>query len=575
MNASRRLAAVVVADVVGYSRLMEADEAGTVAALKQRWSGILEPLVASHGGRIVKFMGDGALMEFTSAVNAVKAAMALQAGFAAANEALPEPAKIMLRIGINLGDVIGEGSDIYGEGVNIAARLETLAAPGGLCISAKVHVEVQGKIEAVFDDMGEQNLKNIATPIRAYRSAGLIAASEKSQGSSHKPSIAVLPFANMSNDKDQQYFSDGMTEDIITELSRFSQLHVVARNSSFRYRGADLDMIRVGRELGVNFLLEGSIRRMGPRIRITAQLIDAISGHHLWAEKFDRDQNDIFEVQDQVVRTIVATLVGRMRAATIEVAKRKPPASLAAYECVLRADALPIHSPEARAEARALLEKAIALDPAFARPVALLGLSYHAEWLYTLTTPDEIRQKAFEYAAKAAALGENDHLSQGFLGFLHLFANEHRQAEHHFQKSIEANHHHPVILSGLGVFCLYDGRPQEGIEYFKQARILDPYFDVTWYWSALASAEYIARRYEEAVATAMRGPQSSFRTQALLAAICAQLNRDTDARRHAAETVRLVPGFSITQFMTREPFRSDADRQHLIEGLRKAGLPDS
>ena len=317
----RRLAAILAADVVGFSRLMEQDETGTLAALKARRRDVVSPLIGKHQGRLVKVMGDGVLVEFASAVSAVQCAIDLQRDTAAANEKLPEDKRIVMRVGINLGDVIVEGSDLYGDGVNIAARLEALAEPGGICISAKVHDEVRGKIDATFDDCGDQQLKNMEAPVRAWHwvdGGGTSAAATPPRAASDKPSIAVLPFANMSDDKEQRFFSDGITEDIITELARFRQMHVLARNSSFRYRGVDLDMVRVGRELGVQYLLEGSVRRIGTRLRITAQLIDAKSGHHLWAEKFDRDQNDIFAVQDQLVRTIVTTLAGRVQAAGAE-----------------------------------------------------------------------------------------------------------------------------------------------------------------------------------------------------------------------------------------------------------------
>jgi adenylate cyclase len=274
----RRLSAILIADVVGYSRLVETDEAGTLAALKQRWKTVLEPIVRERGGRIVKEMGDGVLVEFASAVDALVAGDELQQRMQVANEGLPHDRQIVLRIGINLGEVIGEGSDIYGESVNIAARLEALSEPGGLCISEKVFGEVRGKVDICFEDIGEQQLKNITAPIRAYLTrTGANTQPARHLSQSSDPSIAVLPFADLSGEQDQRYFSDGITEDIITELSRFKQLEVVARNSSFRFRGTDLDMIKVGRELGVAYLLEGSVRRIGTRIRITAQLIDAKS----------------------------------------------------------------------------------------------------------------------------------------------------------------------------------------------------------------------------------------------------------------------------------------------------------
>jgi adenylate cyclase len=343
----RRLAAILAADVVGYSRLMEQNEAGTLVALKTRRKQVLKPLVGKYHGRIFKVTGDGVFVEFDSAVNAVQCAIELQQGMAAANDDLPEARRIVLRVGVNLGDIMVEGSDLYGDGVNIAARLEGIAEPGGVLVSGSTFDYVRNKIEAAFEDLGPQSLKNIAEPVHVYRVADAPRVSGATPNvPTDKPSIAVLPFDNMSGDPGQQYLADGFTEDIITELSRFRQLYVLARNSSFRYRGADGG--RVGRELGVQFLVEGSVRRRGNRIRITAQLIEVSSGHHLWADRFDRHEEDLLVVQDEVVRTIVSTLVGRLQATRVERAKRKPPASLAAYECVLRGDSLPPNRPYER-----------------------------------------------------------------------------------------------------------------------------------------------------------------------------------------------------------------------------------
>lgn len=308
----RRLAAIAVADVVGYSRMMEADEAGTLAALKERRKAILEPIVRDRGGRIVKLMGDGVLMEFTSAVNAVEAAVELQAKMAEANQSLTEHRRILLRIGINLGDVIGEGSDIYGDGVNVAARLEALAEPGGVCVSAKVHEELRGKGNAAFEDMGEVVLKNIVRPVRVYRvetSTGQVGG-RAATTSAARPSIAVLPFDNLSGDPSQQYLSDGITEDITTELSRFKNLTVAARHASFHLARMGINPMQAARDLGANYVIEGSVRKAGERIRITAQLIDARTGNHVWAERYDRECHDIFAVQDEVVAAIVTTLEG-------------------------------------------------------------------------------------------------------------------------------------------------------------------------------------------------------------------------------------------------------------------------
>ena len=341
----RRLAAIVAADVVGYSRLMERDEAGTLAALKARRRDVLDPLVARHHGRIFKVTGDGVLVEFASAVDAVQCAVDLQHGMAAANKDQPEDRHLVLRVGVNLGDVMVEGSDLYGDGINIAARLETLAEPGVILVSGTAHDHVRNKVAVDFDDLGAQNLKNMIEPVQVYRVSGT--ATPRSQAAvdkplaSSKPSIAVLPFVNMSGDPEQEYFADGITEDIITDLSRWQSLAVSSRNSTFQFKGKSVDIQRIGRELGARFLVEGSVRRMGERIRITAQLIDVETGNHLWAERFDRAMADLFAVQDEVVRTIVGTLVGRVYASGAERARRKPPSSMVAYDHVLRGNALP------------------------------------------------------------------------------------------------------------------------------------------------------------------------------------------------------------------------------------------
>ncbi len=308
---NRRLAAVLQADVVGYSRLMEADEAGTLAALKRRRRDVLQPVLREHGGRIVKFMGDGMLVEFASAVAAVRAALALQSGMAAAADDAG-PGAMRLRIGVNLGDVIGEGGDIYGEGVNIAARLEALAEPGGICIAANMFEEVRGKVAASFEDLGEQSVKNLSRPIRAYRVRPVRDGEEPPTPAAlplpDRPSLAVLPFINMSGDAEQDYFADGVVEDIITELARLPWLFVIARNSSFTYKGRAVDVKQVGRELGVRYVLEGSVRRAGSRVRITGQLIDAASGTHLWADRFDGELADVFDLQDRVTASVVGVM---------------------------------------------------------------------------------------------------------------------------------------------------------------------------------------------------------------------------------------------------------------------------
>jgi TolB-like protein/class 3 adenylate cyclase/tetratricopeptide (TPR) repeat protein len=570
----RRLAAILIADVVGYSRLVEAEESWTFATLKMRRKEIFEPTIREYGGRIVRFMGDAALVEFASAVNAVSAANEIQKKMEVANETLADDRRIILRIGINLGDVIGDGSDIYGEGINIAARLEPLADPGGLCISQKVYDEVHGKVDIAFEDLGEQQLKNISFPVRAYSiraGPGLRLLQTPPQ---HTPSIAVLPFVNLSDDVDQQYFSDGITEDIITELSRFRQLRVVARNSSFQFRGTSLDMIQVGRALGVSYLVEGSVRRIGSRIRITAQLIDAKSAHHIWAEKFDRHQEEIFSIQDEVVHTIVATLMGRLRTAVVEGSKRKPPASLAAYECVLRAEALPYGNVETEFEARRLLEKAITIDPGYAQAYAYLANSYRLEWRRDMSGSDHLLAQALALAERSVVLDANDDDCHVILGLVLLHRHAYELAEHHFRKAIDLNPNRPGSLTSLGWLYAYLGRPSEALEYIKRARSLDPLYEPSWYWRMMGFVCFVERRHEETIAFFKKAPNIPFWAHGFLAACYAHLNSMEDAKYHAAEALQLAPDFSIIQIAAKEPFHRSGDRQHLIDGMRKAGLPD-
>src|SRR5262245_17907635 len=328
----RRLAAILAADVVGYSRLMETDEAGMLAALKARRKEVLEPLAAKHKGRVFKVTGDGVLVEFASAVNAVQCAVELQQGMAAANDGQAKDTQVVLRIGVSLGDVMVEGGDLYGDGVNIAARLETIAEPGGIIVSEDAHRQVRNKLHIGFEDLGPQSLKNIAEPVRAYRVAGTPAVEIAAKPSSDKLSIAVLPFVNMSGDPEQQYFSDGITEDIITELSRFRELFVIARNSSFRYRDKANDLRLIVGELAVQYIVEGSIRTAGGRVRITAGVVDIASGNQLWTEHYDRNLQDIFAIQDEVAQAIAATVEGRVTSTGAQRSRRKPTRDLAAYD---------------------------------------------------------------------------------------------------------------------------------------------------------------------------------------------------------------------------------------------------
>jgi adenylate cyclase len=571
----RQLSAILAADVAGYSRLIGLDEEGTLARLKELRQTMIDPKISEHRGRIVKTMGDGLLVQFASAVDAVRCAVDIQRQMSEQHAETVQDQRIEFRMGINVGDIVIDGDDIHGDGVNVAARLEGLAEPGGICVSAGVHDQVRDKLDLAFDDTGEHQLKNIARPVRVYRITGAPrVAIPAAKAATDKPSIAVLPFTNMSGDPEQTYFSDGITEDILTELSRFRPLSVIARNSSFRFRGSDVDVVRIGRELNVQYVLEGSVRKIGSKIRITAQLIDATTGSHVWADRFDRTQEEIFTVQDQVVSRIVGTLAGRLQAADIEKALRKPPASLAAYDCVLRADALPSGNRGAQAEARRLAEKAIELDPSYGRAHMQLAVSYCEEWANDYSGSDTALDQACSLANRAIALDDNDSNSFSILGWFHVLRRAYDLAEHCFQKSIALNPNRPGVMPKLGLLYGYIGRPEEGIAYYKQAKLIDQYYEPTWYWPALGSLHFAAGRYEEAIAHLSRSPTMPHWVHGYLAACFALTEQSDQAARHAAEALRLAPDFSAIQFLKKEPFKHSADQNRLLDALRKAGLPE-
>lgn len=568
----RRLAAIMVADIVGYSRLMAADEAAALQAVRSRRETVLEPIVGKHGGRIVKVMGDGFLVEFASAVNAVAAARDIQRAMHEAG--MQNGQQIAMRIGINLGDVVEDGEDILGDGVNIAARLEKLAEPGGICISAKVHDEIAGKLELPTRDLGEVTLHNIDRPLRAYAIDGTQSpASMPKFGRAApmaRPTIAVLPFVNMSDDPERQFFSDGVTEDIITELARFRQLQVTARNSSFRFRGADLDVVKIGRELGVMFLVQSSVRSMGERIRITAQLIETTTGSHIWAERYDRPREEIFDLQDMLVRTIVATLVGRLQAAGVDSAKRKAPGSLAAYECVLRADALPFDDPEAMQEARRLYEEAIALDPGYARAYALLSNLERMQWNSGWQGEQEQFERAKVFAAKAIALDDNDIACQLCAAWICLYDGAFIQAEAHIDKAVALNPNSPVVSAAGGAIMAFLGYPERAIRMHNEARVIDPNYGSSWYWTSLGLCHLVARQHSEACAAFGRSAKQPAYGHSYAAASYGYLGDAAKAQFHLAEAARLLPGWTPEKFAVREPFRRPEDRDYVLEGLKAA-----
>ena len=581
MTPNRKLAAILAADVVGYSRLMQEDEAGTLAALKQRRKEILEPIVAQHRGRIIKAMGDGVLIEFASAVAAVQCAVELQQAMNAANysnganDANDKNRKtILLRIGVNLGDVVVEGSDLYGDGVNVAARLEAIAEPGTVCISAKVRDEVQGKIDVKLDDIGEVALKNMERPVHVFRvndvgPAMHEAKKEHGQGTGAKPSIAVLPFTNMSGDPEQQYFSDGMTEDIITELSRFRSLFVIARNSSFQFRDKAVDVRYVGRELGVQYVVEGSVRKFGDRIRVTAQLIHCRTGNHLWADRFDRPLADIFLIQDELVQTLAATLEGRLSAYVAEQSSRKPTANMVAYECVLKARR---HlSTYNIAVATPLLERAISLDPNYAQAYAWLGQIKFLRF-FSDSRP-ELLDEALDDTRKAVALDESDAYCHCMLAQCHTFRREFDLANIHFSRAISLNPTDPLIIANRAHWLTRVGRHEDAVNELDLALTRDP-FPPSWHWEVRAIATLALRRYEDVIEATSRMSELYAWNHAYLAAGYAHLGNTEGATAEKDQVLRMQPNFTISYFLISEPFKNAADAEPLVDGLRMAGLPE-
>jgi adenylate cyclase len=571
-RARRRLAAILAADVVGYTRLIEQDEAGTLAALKDRHKRVLTPLVSEHEGRIVKVMGDGVLVEFASAVNAVACAVELQKCMAIANDGLADDRRIVLRVGINLGDVVVEGGDIYGDGVIIAVRLEAMAEPGGICISGSVHEQVGNKLQLAFDDLGPSEVKNIAKLVRALRVK--VDRSEPEQPAarpSHaKPSIAVLPFTNLSADRDQQYLSDGITEDIITELSRYKELFVIARNSSFQFRNDSADMKRVGKELGAEYLVEGSLRKVGDRIRFTAQLIEASSGTHLWADRYDRELAGIFDIQDEVTQTIVATLVGQLDRTRIERTRRKPTELWAAYDYYLRGCDYSI-----RWEASAaipLLRRAIELDPTFTQAYAELALVCLQQRF--LEGNEEALDMALAYARKGLEIDDNDGVCHAAMGLVETTLRQFHLAEAHSTKAIALNPN-SVHFAALNAYRLSRcGQAREALAILDAIARHDP-LRPQWYHQYRGYFLFEDRRYEEAIETLGRLSPLQYWDHVQMAAAYAYLGRDDAARAEASAVLRMQPRFTVSWWSKMLHYKNPADAEHALLGLRMAGLPEN
>jgi TolB-like protein/cytochrome c-type biogenesis protein CcmH/NrfG len=580
MTATRRLAAILAADVAGYSRLMGADETGTALVLREHRAAA-DPLVAEHGGRIVKTTGDGVLIEFASVVGAVDCAVALQMLAAQRNAAIPGDRRMEWRIGVHLGDVLVEGDDILGDGVNIAARLEGIAEPGGICISEDAFRQVRGKVDAEFADIGEQSLKNIARPVRVYRLVPQQSAEPLPAALPlpDKPSIAVLPFQNMSGDPEQEYFADGMVEEIITALSKVRWFFVIARNSTFTYKGRAVDVKQVGRELGVRYVLEGSVRKAGSRIRITAQLVEAETGNHVWAERYDRDLADIFAVQDEITERVVAAIEPELYAAEQVRSQSKPPDSLDAWECVIRALSLIGQGTrDENTEAEALCRRAIAIAPSYGRAHSLLAWALLRRTVYS----GELRTVVPEIGAEtqtALALDDRDpwaHVAQANL-FLRL--RRFGEAVRASRRALELNPNFALAHALLAGTLALQGANQEAVDSAEDALRLSPRDRLvgTYASIALAQVHFAAGRYPECATWARNVIEKSpghITGHSYLTAALAMEGDLTAAAEARGALLRLRPEFSLAWLTENNPSTGEL-AERLREGLRKAGVPEA
>jgi adenylate cyclase len=586
MPEQRKLAAILAADVVGFSRLTGADEDRTLARLRALRSDLIDPTIAVHRGRVVKRTGDGAIVEFRSVVDAVRCAIEVQNAMVERNAGVPEDRRIEFRIGIHLGDVVEESDgDLMGDGVNVAARLEGVATPGAICLSEDAYRQVKARLDLSVSDLGQTKLKNIVDPIHVYSLQVGVATNVKpiprteplvTSRPTDKPSIAVLPFQNMSGDAEQDYFADGISEDIITALSKLSQLFVIARNSSFTFKGKNVNIQDVGRSLGVRYVLEGSVRKSGKRVRITAQLIDATSGGHLWAERFDRELIDIFDVQDDVTRHIVAALALNLTENDRQRITAEHTDNLEAYDCFMRGrEQFWRLTKAANVQARDLFQRSIALDQKFAPPYAFVAITHGLDYLNRWSAdPAQSLELAEKNAAQAVALDDQYPYAHWALALTNLYMRRHDQAICEAERAISLDPNLALGHEVLGSTLNFSGKAAEALESFDRAMALDPYFPDFWL-HLKGLAMFQLGRYDEAIGLLkrrlIRNPDTDI-SRELLSACYGHLGRKEEARAEWQEVFRVNPDYSLEYRRTVVPFKNPGDFEKIVDGLRKAGI---
>ena len=577
----RRLTAILAADIAGYSRLMGADEEGTLTQMKSHRSALIDPEIAEHRGRIVKTTGDGLLAEFASVVDAVRCAVAIQRGMVARNAGLAKEKRIEFRIGVNVGDIIIDGGDIFGDGVNVAARLETLAEPGGICVSARVQEDVHGRLDIAFADAGELQLKNIAHPVRVFRARPDAApvAERPALTLPDKPSIAVLPFDNMSRDPEQAYLADGIVEAITATLSRIRSFFVIARNSAFTYKGRPTNVRDIGKELGVAYVLEGSVQKAGNRIRIIVQLIETEGGAHVWTARHDGTMDDLFDLQDRIAEQVAGALQPSIRIAEIERSRRKRPQEMGAYDYAMRA--MPhvwALEKEESAKALALLDGALAIDPEYPLALSLAAWCHAQRSVYNWTDDaDGSQAQALSLAERAAEISSDDPLILAVLGAAHTFVRNHGTARVLLERALAIDPNAAWAWSRLGWLDNYADRPEQAIEKFERALRLSPLDPMNFNnHIGIGSAHEISQRYDEAAAHYRRGLEE--RPHALwiyrnLASSLAGAGRMEEAREAYAQMMRAYPDLTAAKFRQAMVF-SPAALDRMVGNLKKLGLPD-